>query len=247
MKLYIFLALLFTNILWANVTDTYKTNEGELKITMIGWAGVQFEFKDMIIYVDPSSLKDSKIKIDYDTLAKADYIFITHSHFDHFNIDIIKKLIKKGTNIIVNDECYKILGNSLEDVNLTLVKNNKSYNKKGLKFTTVPAYNITKDGEKIYHPKGVGNGYLFKFGNLKVLVAGDTEDIPEFDKLKDIDIAFLPLNRPYTMDEIMFVKAVSSLKPKILYPYHYDEEYLNKIIQLLNKSTSTELKVRQVR
>ncbi len=247
MKLYILFILLLSNVFAANETDTYDTKQGKLKITMIGWAGVQFEFKENVIYVDPSDLKDSKVKIDYDTLPKADYIFITHSHFDHLNIDVIKKLIKKGTNIIVNDESSKILGNSLPDVNLIVVQNNKSYNNKGLKFSTIPAYNITKDGDKIYHPKGVGNGFLFNFGKLNVFVAGDTEDIPEFKNLKNVDIAFLPLNRPYTMDEIMFVKAVSVIKPKTLYPYHYSEEYLSKVLQLLNHKTTLEIKIRQVR
>lgn len=236
-----------TTVLIAGNKEVYKTNSGDLTLTMIGWSGLQFEFKNKIIYVDPSLRKNSAVNPNYDTLAKADYIFITHSHFDHFNIDVIKKLIKPSTQLIVNNEIKEILGKSLGEIKITAVVNNKNYEINKLKFNTVPAYNLTKDGDKYYHPLGVGNGFVFDFGGLNVFVAGDTENIPELKKLQNIDIAFLPLNRPYTMDDGMFINLVLGFKPKIVYPYHYDDELLGKVVSILQKNPDIELKVRTIK
>ncbi|HPN38618.1 MAG TPA: MBL fold metallo-hydrolase [Melioribacteraceae bacterium] len=250
MKKYICFIILFcfaSFITKAKQTDIYNTSKGELKITMLGWSGVKFEYNNKIIYVDPSLRKNSEVNPNYDTLAKADYIFITHAHFDHFNIEVIKKLLKPETHLIVNDECYKILGTSLGKIVITRVVNNKEYDFAGLEFFVTPAYNLSGEEGKIYHPEGVGNGYIFNFDNFKVLVAGDTENIPELKTLKNIDVAFLPLNRPFTMDDNMFINLVLSFKPKIVYPYHYDDNYLANVIKALNKNTEIELKIRQVK
>ncbi len=245
--LVIWIILVFSLIIKAHNFDIYETEKGVLKLTMIGWSGIKFEHNNKVIYVDPSLRKNSTVNPNYDTLAKADYIFITHAHFDHFNIDVIKKLIKPETQLIINKECTEILGSSLGEVKITTVENEKSYSIKGLNFTTVPAYNLTGDEDKIYHPRGVGNGFVFLFDNLSVLVAGDTENIPELKKLENIDIAFLPLNRPYTMDDGMFLNLVLSFKPKIVYPYHYDDNYLANVVQALLKNSDIELKIRAVK
>jgi L-ascorbate metabolism protein UlaG (beta-lactamase superfamily) len=248
-KLFLLAILLFIfgNDFFSQSFDIYKTSSGELKITMIGWSGLKFEHNKKVIYVDPSIRKNSTVNPNYDTLAKADFIFITHAHFDHFNIDVIKKILKSDTKLIINQECTDILGKSLGNISITTVVNNKEYRINDLNFKTVPAYNLTGDGDKIYHPLGVGNGFVFTFDNLLVLVAGDTENIPEIKLLKDIDIAFLPLNRPYTMDDGMFINLVLVFKPKIVYPYHYDDTYLVKVVEALNKNRDIELKIRPVK
>jgi len=234
-----FIMLLSVNLNAQPFTETFNTDKGELKITLLGWSSLFIEFNGKNIYVDPVN----KFKnINYANLPKADILFITHSHADHFNMEIIKQLINDSTKVVVNKECYDILGSSLKPVKQTTVYNNNTYNIGSLKFKTVPAYNIS--GDKIYHKKGDNNGFVFDFGGLNVLVAGDTENIPELKELKNIDVAFLPLNRPYTMDEIMFVDLVKTMQPKILYPYHYDKTLLDKALELLKDQNFTEIRVR---
>ena len=105
----------------------------------------------------------------------------------------------------------------------------------GLQIEAVPAYNILhkrEDGQP-FHPKGVGNGYILTFGNTRLYLAGDTENIPEMKNLHDIDIAFLPMNLPYTMTPEMVADAARMFKPRILYPYHYGNTDTNKLVELL--------------
>ena len=96
----------------------------------------------------------------------------------------------------------------------------------------VPAYNTTAGREK-FHPKGRDNGYVLNIENLRIYVAGDTEDIPEMANLKDIDIAFLPCNQPYTMTPEQLAKAAKVIKPKVLFPYHYSDTPIRKVSMLL--------------
>ncbi len=227
------------NIFGQYVTDTLTTSKGNLKITFHGWSSLLIEFDNKVIYVDPAC-----VQTDYLSCPKADFIFITHSHFDHMNLGILRKICQKGTNLIVNKECASVLGSSIEDVKITTVVNDKHYSIKGISFNTVPAYNMA--GEKMYHKKGDNNGFIFEFGNLHVYIAGDTENIPEIKLLKNIDVAFLPLNRPYTMDADMFMDLVKSFKPKIVYPYHIDKKELDKLPKLFEGLTDTELRIRKM-
>ena len=118
----------------------------------------------------------------------------------------------------------------------------------GLTIKAVPAYNIIhkRDTGQPFHPKGDGNGYIITFGDKNVYVAGDTENIPEMKKLKGIDIAFLPMNLPYTMTPEMFADAAKSFKPKILYPYHYGETDTPKLLALL-KDSGIDVRIRKMK
>jgi len=112
----------------------------------------------------------------------------------------------------------------------------------------VPAYNMVnmRSPGQPFHPKGVGNGYIITMGNRNIYVAGDTENTPEMKSLKDIYVAFLPMNLPYTMTPEMVADAVMSFKPQILYPYHYGETITDKLIQLL-KNTNIEVRIRNLK
>jgi L-ascorbate metabolism protein UlaG (beta-lactamase superfamily) len=112
----------------------------------------------------------------------------------------------------------------------------------------VPAYNLVhkRENGEFYHPKGEGNGYVLTFGDTRVYVAGDTENIPEMKALEDIDIAFLPMNLPYTMSPEMVVDAVSAFKPKVLYPYHYGDTDVSELIDLLKENVDTEVRIRKM-
>jgi len=118
----------------------------------------------------------------------------------------------------------------------------------GLKIEAVPAYNMVhmRSGGIPFHPKGVGNGYVVTFGDKRVYLAGDTENIPEMKDLKGIDIAFLPMNLPYTMTPEMVADAAMTLKPSILYPYHYGDTDTLKIVDLLKEAKEIEVRIRKM-
>jgi len=119
----------------------------------------------------------------------------------------------------------------------------------GLKIEAVPAYNIVhkRDTGQPFHPKGVGNGYIITFGDKRAYVAGDTENIPEMKGLKNIDIAFLPMNLPYTMTPEMVADAAKAFKPKILYPYHFGETDTSKVVSLLKGIPEIEVRIRRMK
>ncbi len=116
---------------------------------------------------------------------------------------------------------------------------------KDIKITAVPAYNTTKGRDK-FHPKGRDNGYVLEIGGKRVYIAGDTEDIPEMKRLKDIDTAFLPMNQPYTMTAKQLTNAVKVIKPRIVYPYHYGDSDLSALPQLLKGIKGVELRIRRM-
>jgi L-ascorbate metabolism protein UlaG (beta-lactamase superfamily) len=118
----------------------------------------------------------------------------------------------------------------------------------GIEVEAFPAYNIVnmRAPGQPFHPKGTGNGYIITFGDKRIYVAGDTENTPEMKALKNIDVAFLPMNLPYTMTPTMVADAAMAFKPKILYPYHYGDTNTSEIVDLL-KNTTTEVRIRDLK
>ena len=216
-------------------TDFYDTGKGKLIITFIGHGSLMFQFNGMTIQVDPWS----KLA-NYSILPKADLILITHAHVDHLDTAAIRQISQKNTLLICNAE-------TAEKINQGLVmRNGDSRLFLGLNIEAVPAYNTTPGKEK-FHPKGRDNGYVIQFGNKKVYVAGDTEDIPEMAALKDIDIAFLPVNQPYTMLPEQLVKASALFHPTILYPYHFGETDMARVQALFTADAKTKLILRPMK
>lgn len=217
--------------------DNFKTSKGELAITFIGHGTLMMEFDGKVIHVDPVGGY-----ADYSTLPKADLILITHAHGDHLDAKTIDVLKKEESEIIMAPICEgKYKGTAI-------LKNGDSGTFSGIKIDAVAAYNIkhTRGDGNPFHPKGEGNGYVIHFGDKKVYVAGDTENIPEMSGLKNIDIAFLPMNLPYTMTPEMVADAAKSFQPKILYPYHFGNTDTNILIDLMKKQTNTEVRVRKL-
>lgn len=215
--------------------DIYETNKGALKVTLVGHGSVMFEYGGKIIQVDPYS----KVA-EYSNLPKADLIILTHEHQDHLDTIAINAAKKADTHFIISKPCNEMLGFG------DIINNGDKTTWNDISIEAVPAYNIVSkrpDGTA-FHPKGRGNGYIFSFGDKKVYVAGDTENIPEMDKLKGtIDIAFLPKNQPYTMTDDMFIDAAKKVIPKVLYPYHLSEFDQEKISKALD-GTNIQLAVR---
>ena len=218
-------------------SDVFKTSSGDLKITFIGHGTLMFEFKKLVIHVDPWSSM-----ADYSKLPKADIILVTHHHIDHLDKKAIDLISKDGTELLLTDTCKSMIGKG------TVISNGEIKKVKGITVKAVPAYNLVHMTEagKPYHQKGVCNGYVITFGNKNVYVAGDTENIPEMKALKNIDITFLPMNLPYTMTPEMVADAVKMFNPKIVYPYHYGSaEYCEKLVDLLKDKKNTEVRIRK--
>jgi len=218
--------------------DIIKTNAGDLKITFVGHGTLMFTFEGKIIHVDPVSRE-----ADYTKMPKADLILVTHEHGDHLDPKVINMLRKEGTQLVLTKICAEKVAGGI------VMKNGDVQTIQGLKIEAVPAYNIVhkRSSGEPYHPKGQGNGYVITFGDKKVYVAGDTENTPEMKQLENIDIAFLPMNVPYTMTPEMVADAAKAFKPKILYPYHYGQTDPQRIVDLLKDSKDIEVRIRRMR
>jgi L-ascorbate metabolism protein UlaG (beta-lactamase superfamily) len=219
-------------------SDTVETNKGPLIITFIGHASLIFEFDQKVIYVDPWSRM-----ADFSRMPQADLILITHHHGDHLDPEAIDQIQGKGAPVLLTQTGL----DNLEGIShYRVMKNGDRMQILGLSIEAIPAYNIINKRETgdPYHPKGEGNGYIISFGDLRVLVAGDTENTPEIKELSDIDIAFLPMNLPYTMTPEMVADAARGFRPDILYPYHYGNTNTDQLVQLLKSEPDIEVRIR---
>ncbi|MBQ8454278.1 MAG: MBL fold metallo-hydrolase, partial [Bacteroidaceae bacterium] len=180
--------------------DVFRTKSGKtVKFHALVHASIRIEYDGKEIMIDPVTKLGGRT-IDYSTMPKANYIFVTHEHGDHFDREALKLLTGEGTQLITNKRCAEMYGSGEAMVN------GQSLMVNGIKVEAVPAYNTT-EGHLQFHPKGRDNGYILTLDGLRIYIAGDTEDIPEMADIKDIDIAFLPCNQPYTMTAEQLVKA----------------------------------------
>ncbi len=219
-------------------TDTIKTSAGDLKITFIGHGTLMFTIGKKVIHVDPWSRL-----ADYTKMPKADIILVTHEHRDHFDLKALEVLRTKNTVLVLTETCASRIKGGI------VMGNGDVKTIEGLKIEAVPAYNIVhmRSEGRPFHPKAVGNGYVITLGNKRVYVAGDTENTPGMKKIKDIDIAFLPMNLPYTMTPEMVADAAKAFKPKLLYPYHYGKTDTSKIVDLLKDVKEIEVFIRKMK
>jgi L-ascorbate metabolism protein UlaG (beta-lactamase superfamily) len=218
--------------------DVFSTSDGGLRIAFIGHGTLMFTFEGKVIHVDPVSRA-----ADYAKLPKADLILLTHEHGDHLDAKVVKSLRKGRTSIVLTKTCAERVAGGI------VMQNGDVQTVDGLKIEAVPAYNIAhkRPSGQPYHPKGQGNGYVITFGDKRVYVAGDTENTPEMKKLRDIDIAFLPMNLPYTMTPEMAADAARAFAPKVLYPYHYGQTDPTRLVDLLKDSPEIEVRIRKMR
>ncbi len=201
-----------------------------LAIYYFGHASLMFVYQDIVIHVDPRSSMTN-----YSKLPDADYIFVTHEHGDHYETSALNTVTKSST-ILVTTETVKNKGGY--DGNIEVMANGDSKEYGGINVEAVPAYNFTA----AFHPKGVGNGYVFTFGKTRVYVAGDTEDIPEMDSI-EAEVAFLPMNQPYTMTEEQASHAAVMVNPDVLYIYHNGGSDNNKLKDLMKDHDNIEVRI----
>ena len=216
--------------------DVFKTKSGKtVKFHALVHASIRMEYDGKEIEIDPVTKLGNKA-IDLSAMPKADYIFLTHEHGDHFDKEALKQLTGSKTQLITNKRCAEMLGYG------EIMANGQSATIGDIKVEAVPAYNYS-EGRTQFHPKGRDNGYILTIDGLRIYIAGDTEDIPEMQNIKDIDIAFMPCNQPYTMTTEQLVKAAKTVKPKVLFPYHYGQTDVKGIASQL-KDSGIEVRIR---
>ena len=217
--------------------DTVETSVGDIEITFIGHGTLMFVFGGKVIHIDPWSRL-----ADYSKLPKADLVLLTHHHGDHLDPKALEQIRKDSTIIVLTEICAKTVDGGL------VMKNGDQKTIMGIPIVAVAAYNLVhkRENGEFYHPKGEGNGYVLTFGDTRVYIAGDTENTPEMKALQGIDYAFLPMNLPYTMTPEMVADAVEAFKPKVLYPYHYGDTDVSRLVQLLAGNEDTEVRIRKM-
>jgi L-ascorbate metabolism protein UlaG (beta-lactamase superfamily) len=196
-----------------------------------------FKLNSFYIYFDPVRSSGS-----YENLPKADLILVTHEHGDHLDAGLINDLRKQETIMLCNENSATKIPWAQK------MKAGDKKNVNGITIEAVPAYNIVnmRSPGQPFHPKGIGIGYVLTIGDKKFYIAGDTENTPEMKALKDIDVAFLPMNLPYTMTPEMVADAAKVFKPKILYPYHYGDTNTDELVKLL-KDTDIIVRIRNLK
>jgi L-ascorbate metabolism protein UlaG (beta-lactamase superfamily) len=218
-------------------TDVFTTSAGDLSITFLGHASLLLNFNGMNIFVDPFGQV-----ADYSTLPKADIVLSTHEHRDHLDPQALAVICSPATVLVLNPNGAAQFDGSIA------MQNGDKRTVAGLQIEAVPAYNILhkrEDGNP-FHPKDAGNGYILTFGDTRMYLAGDTENIPEMKNLHAIDIAFLPMNLPYTMTPEMVAEAAKIFKPRILYPYHYGNTDTSILVELLKAEKGIDVRVRKM-
>jgi L-ascorbate metabolism protein UlaG (beta-lactamase superfamily) len=208
MKTLAFLFLAATTLL-AAAAEEFSTSAGTLQIIPIQHASLLVKAGGKVLYVDPA-------QGTYDGLPPADYILITDIHGDHMAPAIVDKLKKPSTVIVAPKVVAEKFPGAL------VMANGDTKTVGDFKIEAVPMYNLkpAADGQ-IYHEKGRGNGYVLTYGGKRFYFAGDTEGTPEMRALKNIDVAFIPMNLPYTMTPQAAADAVRAFHPAVVYPYHY--------------------------
>lgn len=192
--------------------DVITTRDGgKVAFRFLGHGSLGIEHAGKVVYLDPVSMFH-----DYSSDPKADIILITHDHYDHYDPAVIEMLSKSGTEIVLPRIVKDQLGKG------TVMNNGDNITIGGwLGIEAIPAYNLLPERQQFHPNNGQNNGYLLTIGGTRIYVSGDTEPTDEMKALKDIDIAFLAMNQPYTMTVDQAAEAALAIKPAIFYPYHY--------------------------
>ena len=223
----VLMSISFSYAQLSNSPDSFDTDEGELTVYPINHGTVAFTYNDMTIFVDPFGGADLFSGFD-----APDMIFITDIHGDHYNQETLSGLNTENTTFVIPQAVADRMEGMYEDQQV-IIANGETKEVNGLSVTGVPMYNLPDD-ESSRHKKGRGNGYVINFGGMDVYLSGDTEDIPEMRQLEGIDIAFVCMNLPYTMDIYQAASAVIEFQPAIMYPYHHRGQDIMKFKEVID-------------
>ena len=220
-------------------TDVLETSQGALKITPLFHGSVMLDFGGKIIHIDPWS------QADYGGLPQADLILITHTHADHMDPAMLKTLRKDSTVIVTPPAVADTLNGAAGEIETLSNGEKKTY--LGIEVEAVPMYNLVfgPSPGKPFHHKGIGNGYVLRFGETRAYFSGDTECVPEMKALRNIAVAFVAMNPPRTMPPAEAAACVKEFRPKIVYPYHYRGQNTQEFADAL-KNTGIEVRLRKL-
>jgi len=215
-------------------TDSIPTLSGELRVTPINHATFMMQFGGKTIFVDPTS------QGQYAGLPKADLVLITDIHPDHMDRKALDEVKKSSTIVVAPPSVQKTINEA------QVISNGEKKTFDGIPIEAVPMYNITRGpaAGQLYHEKGRGNGYIVTLGSKRIYISGDTECTPEMKKLKNIDVAFLCMNLPFTMTPQEAAECVKAFKPKIVYPYHYKGQNTEEFAAALKGTPQVEVRLR---
>ena len=246
MKQPIFLLVFSLQLIFANAQrpapDKIETSAGPLAIQPINHGSLVLTWNDKTIYVDP--YPNAKA---FEGIAAPDLILITDIHGDHMNAETLNFIETSKAKLIVPQAVKDQLPDKLKG-KAVVINNGPKIKESGVSISAIPMYNLP-EAPDARHTKGRGNGYILNLGGKMIYISGDTEDIPEMRALKNIDVAFVCMNLPYTMDIQQASSAVLEFKPKIIYPYHYrgqgglaDVEEFKKLVNGVNSSIDVRLR-----
>jgi L-ascorbate metabolism protein UlaG (beta-lactamase superfamily) len=216
-------------------TDSIPATGGAIQITPITHGSVQLEHAGKVIQVDPWSPGN------YASAKPADLILVTDIHPDHLDPAAIAKIRKPGAPVVAPAAA----AGKLQDA--TTIANGETKTVTGVSIEAVPMYNLQRGPApgQLFHDKGRGNGYILTLGGKRVYLSGDTECIPEMKALKNIDVAFVSMNLPYTMPPAEAAECVKAFKPKVVYPYHYRGSNIEEFSGALKGETGVEVRARE--
>lgn len=242
MKIKIFLAVFILGISQVmaqkSAPDEIKTSKGFLKINPIVHSSFVLTWDNKTIFVDPTGSPEM-----YKSFAAPDIILITDIHGDHLDLKALEALNTKKAIIVAPQAVAMQLPLSARE-NLVVLNNGMQTSQFAIMVKAIPMYNLPEAADS-RHTKGRGNGYLMTIGGKSIYISGDTEDIPEMRALEDVDIAFVCMNLPYTMDINQAASAVLEFKPAIVYPYHHRGQDINAFKKLVNdKNRKIDVRVR---
>ena len=206
--------------------DVIATSQGDLVIHPIDHATFVMGWNGKAIYVDPVGGADR-----FAGLPAPDLILVTDIHGDHMSAETLEAIVAPQTTIVAPAAVAGRLPASLTGQTISLA-NGETSMLDDIGVEGVPMYNLTQDRLR-FHDKGRGNGYVVSMGGTRVYVAGDTEDVPEMRALQNIDVAFVPMNLPYTMTEEQAASGVTAFNPDIVYPYHFQGSDVEKFKALV--------------
>jgi L-ascorbate metabolism protein UlaG (beta-lactamase superfamily) len=215
--------------------DRIPADTGDIQIHSLNHATFTLDWNGKKIFVDP-------VGGGQRFQGTPDLIVVTDIHGDHLNADTLKAVAKEKTKIIAPQAVAEHIPAELKP-HVVVIANGEKKEVQGISIEAVPMYNLTPDRLK-FHSKGRGNGYVITLGGKRIYISGDTEDIPEMRALKNIDVAFVCMNLPYTMTVEQAASAVKEFKPRIVYPYHYRGSDTEKFKKLVGNDSGVDVRLR---